>query len=457
MVGEASQFAARDGLKTASVTIFGQTLVGGLHWEPLNVVRSLNTAVRDRSKRQGFTSACIWSNGTTRQVGYGVQARGATAGALSLAALIAKGYGKDGLVAVNVGDEKYALVAVQDGLVQSGIDFIGTREWIAERFVYEMQELAKFKHDYKNLAAPPEIYDGVEVLTAEQLLQDVLEQADRNKRTDAEGRIFSTAKKVATAKESKARRLIGVVFVAAIICVGVLYYGHVQRVEIAAKVAADAKRRWKEAQEHKVPPPPPKPWISEPSVQDTLDSCSVQLSKLPLDVGGWMIYSARCGQGVLQAKYQRMGNATVADLLSAFGATLHVQPKIDTDGNNATLDVRFIPPQPSSENLIPEDDAVTAFLSHFQSLEVKPQFKLRPPPSPPAGKTAKDMPPPPPWKTYDFTIDATPLTAINTEHYPSLLLGGLEIPGLRVTAIALTRLDDAPYLTWTVQGEMYAQ
>jgi len=201
------------------------------------------------------------------------------------------------------------------------------------------------------------------------------------------------------------------------------------------------------------PPPPPKPWITQPSARALVTSCSAELSKLPVAIGGWMLDTASCGAGHLEASYQREDNATVADLLGALQASLQITPNLDANGDKAGLTVGFNAPPASAEELMPADDVTTSFLSHFQLLDVAAPLTLVPPPSAPPGEKP---PPAPPWRIFTWVVQGTPVTAIDTVSYPSLLLSGLDVPGLRVDSISLVRTDSAPYLSWTVNGHLYA-
>ncbi|OZB69751.1 MAG: hypothetical protein B7X33_03170, partial [Lysobacterales bacterium 13-68-4] len=98
-------------------------------------------------------------------------------------------------------------------------------------------------------------------------------------------------------------------------------------------------------------------------------------------------------------------------------------------------------------------NVVSEVLSHFQAL--KDPIALKPVPAP-TGPDPKHPLPPPAWQTFNFTMH-TQITADNSEHYPSLLLSGLDVPGLRVTSVNANHETSPPYMTWVIEGNLYVE
>ena len=432
-----------------------QALVGGLLWEKLPTAHGYKDTVRANGAKQGLDTAVVVKTGLVMQVGYGVAAKGAVPGAASLARVVAGLLGDDFIGIFELGPERYALVAVVGGAVVPGADRIGDAVLMREEFATFTAQYAASGQPFSTIYAPQGFLD----VPAEEV--DLLHRLNAKaiKRSDRLIRIGGTP-----AGASRWRLPVMALVVLAL-AGGVGFYWKVQRDRAAAAAAAAAEAARQahakqvadaQAAAARAAVVPPKPWVSQPSVADFVASCSTQLAKLPLSLAGWPLDHATCQVASLSATYIRQPNATIEQLSQAMLATLGVAPDIRNGGNEAGLNVGFPPPPSASEDLIDPTLAQMALISHFQALTVPVTVTLVAPPTPPAnGKTPP--PPPPPWVTYHVVITDTPVTAMTTTHHPSLLLAGLDIPGLRLTKILLTRKDDKPFIQWSVEGDLYVR
>lgn len=443
-------FALRERQVLHAESIAGKSVVAGLHWERLDSSKGAKAAARDRGTRAGFNVACLWTAPAVPQVAFGAFEKGARPGAIALATLLAKAIGDDGIACVRLPSGQYAMAAVRDGIIQVGSDLAGSSDEIQLRFASKIDELADFGHAFARVLAPEEIYPAAERLDADTVFGPLRSKARGSDSVYAT--LFPLTRSADPGAGKRGRAIAALVAVALLAGGGYWVYQN-HTADLRAKELADAAAKMRALIASQPPPAPPKPWVSQPSVPALLGSCSKEMAKLPVAIGGWMLDTATCGAGHMEASYEREGNATVADLLGALQVSLQIVPNIDAAGDKAGVSVGFSAPAASGEDLATADDASTSFMSHFQLLDVSAPLTLTPPPSVPPGQTP---PPPPPWKVFTWSVQGTAVTAIDTRSYPSLLLSGLDIPGLRVDAISLLRTDAAPYLSWTVTGHLYA-
>lgn len=456
MPASPGQFALRDKLRIESVVIGERRYVAGLYWERMDTVHGAKRAIRERGAKHGFDVAADWLSSAVLQAGFGVSAQGAIPPYRSLAVAMGLAVGGDALIAVGLPDGRYAMVAVYNDAIHPGSDLLGSLDDVREAYGALLAHIAEFGHAINRLIAPPEIYPAAERVDVLPLLEPKA-SAGFLKRfqlpSPTPGTIYALTKG-AERKVSSVKLYAGLGLVAAACVAGYVYNAQVQDAKLQKQIADLAAAARAKALLHKEPPPEPKPWIQQPTAVDLVSSCSVQMSKLPVAVGGWMLTTATCGYGHMDAVYLRSTSATVADLLGALSATLGLRPDIKPDGEQAGLTVGFDAPPKSAEDLAGSDAATTRFTSHFQAIDVKAQLTVMPPKKAPEGQPPL---PPPQWKTYTWSVASTPVTAINTIDYPSLLLAGLDVPGLRIDSVTLSRTDEAPYLSWSVAGHLYAK
>jgi hypothetical protein len=447
-------FAIREKQVLRVYAIAGKSVVSGLHWERLESIKNVWTAVRDRGTRQGFDVACDYNQSTIPQVGFGVSKRGAQHGAIALAPLLAAAVGEDGIVCVRLPDGDYAMVAVRDGLIMVGSDLSGPADLVQHEFVLRIHQLADFGHAFKRILAPAEIYQGAELPDDGGVFEPLrLKKGKGLAKARRDLCVIYALTRAADPRSGKTLKWGIATALVGVICMGGYWSYYTRQQELHAQQLREAAERMRQLVANQPPPQSPKPWVTQPTAQAVVVSCSTELSKLPVAIGGWMLDTASCGSGRLEASYQREGNATVADLLGALQTSLQIVPNLDTNGDKAGFTVGFKAPATSGENLIPTDDATTSFLSHFQRLDVSAPLTLVPPPIAPPGQEPLPIPP---WKTFTWAAQGSPITAIDTSSSRSLLLSGLDIPGLRIDSIGLVRTDSAPYLSWTVAGHLYA-
>ncbi|MEY2117138.1 type 4b pilus protein PilO2 [Rhodanobacter sp. FW106-PBR-R2A-1-13] len=437
--------AAREPKGLTRVTVGGHAYVCGLHWERIGASHGALRVVKDRGMRLGFHAAAIYRSTAATQAGFSRSKGGVDADCRSLAVAIALVAGPDALVAVRLREGLYALTALRGGAIASGSDMAGSLEEVSAEFEQLTEDARLQGKPYERIVAPAEFgaeAESLDVLAAIAALKKGPEPLIALGKSAVGGR----------------QKLIAVAIVAVIV-LGAGWAFHIRSVREAQAAAARAAEAAKAAAEQlaaikKAQAPPPDPWGGSPTASALVASCGEQMSKLPIAVGGWLLSGAECGYGHMSATYSRQGNATVADLIFALKSTLGLLPDIKADGNTAGITVGFDAPPKSDEQIEATGDATTAFISHFQALGLSVPLTTVPPP---VGPDPKNPLPPPPWKTFTFQVSATPITAIRTEHHASQLFSGLDLRGLRVDSIALERVDETPFLTWTVGGHLYAR
>ncbi len=437
--------ASRNDKTLVRVTVGSLAYVSGLHWERVGASHGALRVVRDRGVRLGFRAAAIYRTDSVTQGGFARVDETATGACRSLAMAAIMVAGADAVIGLRVREGLYALTAVRAGVIVSGSDMAGTLDDVRAEFAQLVEDALAQGKPYGRVIAPPELADNAEDV-------DVLKAIGSLKKPPEP--LVSLTKAGVPGRAKLVLLAVAVVIAAAV--GGALHIHSVHEAQAAAARAAEAAKAAAEqlAAMKKAQTPPPDPWSTSPTAPALEASCSEQLAKLPIAVGGWLLAGAECGYGHMSATYSRQDSATVADLIDAFKATLGLTPNINADGNSAGITVGFDAPPKSDEKLEDSVTATTVFVSHFQALGLS--VPLTPVP-PPVGPDPKNPLPPPPWKTFTFQINATPITATRTEHHPSLLLSGLDLRGLRVDSIAVARSDQTPFLTWTVGGHLYAR
>lgn len=227
-----------------------------------------------------------------------------------------------------------------------------------------------------------------------------------------------------------------------------------QKQQAAAQQQEEAARQ-REAAHHElkhVQVVMPPPWSTQPTVSAMVEACSRAMAPIPLALGGWEMHTVTCVNGDFTAVYQRTKTATAADFIAAARSLMGATPTISNGNNTGTVVVQFKGADSSDEALAVSGAPETELLSHFQALD--DPLPTLVPIADPVGPDPKNPPPPPAWRGYSFTLK-TATTPINTTRHPSLLLGGLNIPGLRVASLSAERTDAPPHLTWTIEGSLY--
>jgi len=455
------QFDLRDKLRIEAVDLGGQRYVAGLYWERLVSFSGHLRTIRIRGADQGFDSAALWRSNAVLQAGYGVASRGAVPGAKSLAIALCLLAGGDALICVKLSDDRYAMVGAHDEAIQAGSDFIGTKDEVRELFESQLEALTTFGHTYKRLIAPSEIHEGAEDLDLLTSLQSNSKQARALRKASPSkdmGLLISLTK--ATGPATRRGLYLGLAVAGLVVIGGIAFYvdqAHNARLreqarEQAAALVAAAKA--KADLDAKAVPPPVKPWSQQTTVTNMVALCSAQMNKLPISVGGWMLDNATCQYGTMNAVYLRKDNATDDDFTVALQKTLGLLPNMSLNGDQAGVSVGFEVPPKSSEELIGFDVATSSLSSHFQAINVAATIAIIPPPAAPQGQPPL---PPPLWKTLTWSITNTNVTAINTTNHLSLLFDRFDEPGLRIDSVSVSRLDEPPFLSWSVSGHLYAK
>lgn len=440
-------------------TIGKSTFVAGLLWEPLPAAHGYMKTVRAYGAQHGLDTAVVNKVSTAMQAGFGVAAKGATPGALSLAAVTASLLGDDFIGVFELAPDTYALVGVMDGAVAPGADRIGDAETIRAEFITLADQYENAGRPFGRTMAPAGFFDGSVRSKPVDLVRLLTPKAGKRAH-----RLMRIGKSAAGAHPAGKRSPLLWVILAAVgvlIAGGGAYYWKTTKDQAAAARAARqrmaaAQAAAAAAQRQATAKVPPKPWVNQPPVSAFVANCSHQLARLPLAAGGWVLGTAVCHVNGLTATYQRQGTATIAQVEAALSAAIGVKPDIRASGDEVGIAIGFQAPAGASEDLWPASEARTALVSHFQALDVPLKLARAKRPAPPS-RRGQPAPTPPPWLTYTVNVSSTPVTAMVTAHHPSLLLDHLDIPGLRLDAITVQRSPQTPFLIWSVKGRLYVE
>jgi len=410
------------------VTVNGKAYVAGLVWRPLKSARNYKGEAKTLGKADGMSLVAIRHGRAVTQAGFAPRERTNHKGKHSLAASLAGVLGDDWIGVFDLGDDRYALIAVRRGAVLPGRDMVGDQDAIGT-LLRETYNLVSAESDGVDtrILAPPVFEFGNESAALDQLLPPGAARAEHRLRPIALG---------LTPREAA-------ITTAVVVLVGAGVYGytlwHAKQLRIQAQNATLAEQQAAAA----AAPPSEivRPWVSVPAAHATLDACARYWRAVPLAIAGWRFTSGTCGPNGASRTYRNAGST-----VEAFDRAVTVAPAYADAYNTATLS-EPITLTPDAGDVLPalatREKAVTAYFQRIDAF-TSASVALKPPPPPIDGEPATV----PPWTTYTLTL-ISPLP-------PELVLAQLDMAGLRVLDIAVA-LDDSATLTWTTTGEFYAQ
>lgn len=438
--------------KTAAITVAtvaGKKFVAGLFWQPLTKPRAYRKEAQEIGKREGMDIVTI-RRSTIMQAGFAPKGQGAIKGMHSLAAALAGKLGNSWIGVFDVGDDQFALVAVDDGAIIPGCDVIGARDDIFKRLKH-YYNAAQWGHVY----VPADFDFGGEEADAAALLAD-------DSFTTKEWREFrlQPLKFGLTPKEMMTYGI----FVAAVLAAawGALQYREQQlRQERDARIRAEQARLVElervtaNTKKEKAVKTLEHPWVKVASSDDFVRGCGGAIETLPLSVGGWLFDTASCDGAVVKATYARKENATANGMIAEAEGRFDAAPAFSQGHDQAELTRMVKLLYGGDDALSPVGEMLPAMASAFQGLGIKTTFTektvapLAPKTLPGAKPAEIEAPPTPDWKTYSFNF--------NTETAPGVIFSGRSWSGMRVIKLEVKLAPDSAKLTWTVIGEVYAK
>ena len=428
------------------IEVNGYSFVGGLYWQTMLKVRSYEAEAKEIGKSIGMDIVTIRRTSMVIQAGFAPLGKGALKGMYSLAAALAQVLGDCWLGAFPVDgvDDRYAFVAVLDGAVMPGREFIGTRDAV-EQALRETHSLVEGQgKKWERVIAPATFEFGGEAISLAELLQPK--------------QLKPSAKlKPLTFGMTKREILIatGITAGALILLLAGLFAKNaydkrqdeareaLARKQMAALAAANAHAPAAQA--------PVRTWATQPVAIQAAQACDAALGLLPLAINGWVFDNATCAaDGKVSAVYKQTDAGPLDTFLNAartrFGSSAPLQ--IAQDYKSVTVFLNYTVPHSSDDALLREADATTLFVSHFRGLAIEAVPTAPVPPPPPAeGAPTKQ---PPDWRVFTYSFAA--------KLPPSMTLAGMELNGLRLKSVELKLTDGAvPELTWTTSGDLYVR
>ncbi|WP_017461424.1 type 4b pilus protein PilO2 [Dyella ginsengisoli] len=484
----------------------GRTFAAGLTWTTVDTPKQWRVECESKAP-EGHDLVNMWRAAPGQyQFGFATSGDGVYAGAYALATALCLSLGKDWagmfeLPAVAAdGSPAYAFVAIAEtGAVLA--DEVGSRADAAGHLQLFLKELKLYQATVGRVFAPADL--GVQDATSPEPVEDLVDRVGRvangfvgklpalanfapiQRQALQAARLQSTRRGKLTGVTQKrvekgAGRSMGDVakLVAALVLVGgmsgQMWWSHHKQVLIDAEAAekirqmherqkqqhdaaelakANARAATRAAEASAANSALPPPWTSLPSVKDFVDACSRAIAPVPLALGNWTFKDFTCVNGNFTVNYDRTPTGTDQEFIAAVQKTFGVQPTIGANHAIGTVTMLFKPAPATAEDISTAGNVVSEVLSHFQAL--KDPIVLTPVPAP-TGPDPNHPLPPPAWQTFSFTMH-TQITADNSEHYPSLLLSGLDVPGLRVTSVTAKHETSPPYMTWVIEGNLYVE
>lgn len=432
------------------------TFAAGLHWDAVEDSRGLDRERRAKTRASGQRGVLTWQVSKSKRgarSGNGQFAFGPSSvdgqPVYSLAAFIALALGEGTLGAFQCSDGKVALVAIGQGATVL-VDLVGDPQAIRERWDQELSEAESFNRVFgRKVTDLPAGFAEAETIA---LSAHASERKKDLKAVRLEGSRGSKLRGSAGggAAGKKISPAVGGMLVLSICGIGYLAYDALSTPEAVTPAAPHAQPKSQPVIQDVLAKPkakPEKPWPKLPRATAFLAECATQLGAIRSSVGGWTISEATCSQGSIAATYKRQGVSTVADFQQSAQA-LGMRVRVNGSGSEGvyTEDYQGLPG--ADEPLIDTDPARTAIVSHFQALDVPVTLTE-------AANPVDDKTEAAPWNTFVFQID-TALTPIPTSDHPNQLLSA-DLPGLRITSVKFSRTDAPPFLSWTVNGSLYAK
>lgn len=448
--------AHSDVFKATIVTINGKRFVSALFWQPLTSPRTYMSEARAIGKKNGWDVVAIRRTERRIQAGFVSKEAGAMKGMYSLASALTGQLGDHWLGAFEVGDGKYAVVAIDEGSVVPGFDVIVGRDDALEK-LQQAVNLGVF--DEAQIYAPADFAFASQERDIRQLL------APRNLKRKHKLKPLTFG---LTLRELAA--LAFACFAAVLMFIGFQQWNAYQerlvreerirkelarQEELARLNANTLAKQTVAALAH--------PWAKMPSSMDKITACSNTLLGNPLIVGGWMFKSAKCGEAGVEVRYKRLDGTTVASFRdAAFTAFPESPVTLKEGGEEFQVDQSWSARYTGDVAIEPLDDLMTRIQSVFQSMELigsgeegktglriaESQVVLPAIVEPPPGEPAPPRPLPD-WKQFGFEYTSR----LGPRHYFKQLQ---DLNGIRVLEITVT-LEGAGELHWHVKGEIYGK
>jgi len=436
-----------DKARDSILVINGMRFVSGLFWQPLSSPRNYMKEAREIGKRRKWDVVAIRKAPLRIQAGFVSKSAGATKGMYSLASSLAGVLGDQWIGAFAVGNDRYAIVAIEKGSVVPGFDAVVARDEALERLqaginlgVFSESQIfaprdfsfAKEEKDIASLLVPKAMKTRYKLkqltfgLTTKELV--LIIAAAVALIASAYG--FHVWSEMNAKREREQRILI-----------------EQQRQKALAELNARTRREQSlAALKH--------PWAMMPSTTEMARVCVKEIGAMPLSGGGWLFDTASCGTSGMSLTLKRQAYATLEDLYKWAASAFPGVPVVLQDTDTASLKLPVEMQLTGDEPIDELKDVNTALRSHFQSLDTALTIKEKPMVLPKMPEPAPGEPPlpapVPDWKQFVFEYAS--------ELNPELLFQDMTLMnGIRLVEISASLKGDVGTLNWNVKGELYAK
>lgn len=429
----------------AVIEVNGRKFVSGLFWQPLTKPRAVMAEARKIGKEFNWDIVAIRQD-VQLQAGFVKKANGAYKGMYSLASSLAGILGQSWAGAFDLGDDRYAVVAVHEGMIVPKYDRV-----LPQDQARELLQSAHMLFDFssENLYSP----EGFHLSDKSLDLKDVLDPKKLRREYKLKQLTLGLTR----------REIITLGLCALLIGAG--WYGvtayEEYRAEEArkARAAEEAQRQARlkvmnEQSRQKVTMKAlDHPWASIPSAPELLRECSVELGKLPLVVGGWALDVATCDQANLVAGYKRVkeNGGSVATFERNAVKVFGFSPLLKLDGQAGTIGKALQIPLSGDDDLPSVDAQITAITSFFQERDLTISLEEQKVDVPAAASAPVASPVqylPPDWRQFKMSFEVP--------YSPQRLFAARQNwNGVRVSSVVLKFNDGDSSLSWKVEGMVY--
>lgn len=421
------------------VTINNKKFVAGLFWQPLTSPRSFMSEARGIGKKRDWDIVAI-RKASRIQAGFVNKDAGVSKGMYSLAAVLAGVLGDSWIGAFDLGNGRYALVAVHEGSIVPGYDAITDKEDALNRL---KQGYQLFQYKGNEIFAPADF----EFTEHEKKITELLVPKNLKHEYKLKQLTFGLTKKELVAF--------------AMLCLLGLSgaYGWTQykayqvekarmeavkreqarQAELVRLNANSRKKAGLDAVEH--------PWAAMPAAADFIAQCNNEINGTPLSVAGWMFDKFECATKEISIIYKRSEDTiTMNDFIQT--TNLAIVGFVD-DGEAVMVKKPLAMKFGGDDKLRPEQEAVSDFVSHFQTMSQKVKLNEKnPAPAATAPQPGQAPAPIKNWKVFGFELESglPPDYLFNQK---------LDKSGLRITAVRVLLNNNENQIKWAVTGELY--
>lgn len=434
---------APSGQPLTVITVNGNHFASGLTWHPLSKIHNYMDEARKIGKDANMAMVAIRKRDAIIQAGFAPKSNQKLRGVYSLAAALSGTLGDNWIGIFDLGDDRFAFMAVHNGLVMVGRDMVADRETVEVEFndVFNLlsnESTTEKWTDTGRIVAPEDWDFAHDHSTLEQLLNP---KQLRNEHRLRPLRFNLTGREIV---------LIGVTIAVLLGCAyGFLAWQKNKQARLTAEATA-ARLALEEELKRKAVASIVKPWESQPQVAAFLTACADHWRDSPLSVGGWIFKAGTCSATGAAATYSRPENGTtMTEFANATAAAgLPVPQVFDVGATGLLVKVLRFDTKPA-EDLPDHTATLQALTATVQQTAEAALTTLtlteKPWEAPPENPQAVA----PDWKTTTFVVQ--------TQLNPEVLFASIPHAGIRIREVNAALNPDAAEITWTITGEIYAR